>query len=137
MRETELAAEILDASPEDVERASASDLVREAREKPVFHLGAVVLLQLFPFLGLRRENEVDDVSGEQAEGPIVVIGPPAPISADLAVAEGRASLAHEGRLVVARVGPVPEQRTLDGFFEAPFGTLWTHNGSVPSLRMAR
>ena len=80
VREPELAARVLDAVAQHVEGAAPGDLAGEPREEARLHVGAVVLPELLPLLGLGGEEEVDDVGRDLAEGAVVVLRP-APVVA--------------------------------------------------------
>ena len=72
--QAERAAHILDAVPKHVENAAAVDFRRQAPEKAISDLSAVVMGQLLPFLRLRRNDEIQNVSGQKAKCAVVVLG---------------------------------------------------------------
>jgi hypothetical protein len=65
-----------------------------------------MLLQLLPFLGLRRRDEVDDVAGQQAQVPVVQV------AVALAVATRRSG-AECGRCLAHGVGTGTGVRPVD------------------------
>src|SRR5262249_23761446 len=71
--ELELDPRILDAIAQDVERAPPLDFGSKTLDELLPHGCAVVVLELLPFLGLRRENEVRHVTRQQAESAIVIL----------------------------------------------------------------
>ena len=84
--ELELAAGILDAVAQHVERAAPLDLGGKALEELLAHRRAVMLLELLPFLGLRCENEIDDVARQETECAVVVLGMALAITAGMHIA---------------------------------------------------
>ena len=69
----ELAARILDAVSEHVERSPPLDLAREPAEEARLHVARVVLLEPLPLSRLGSQEEVDDVGWDQAEATVVVL----------------------------------------------------------------
>ena len=70
--EPELAARVSDAGPQHVQCAPPLDLGGEALQELLLHRHAVVLGELLPLPGLRREHEVHHVARQEAEAPVVV-----------------------------------------------------------------
>ena len=70
----ELAPGVLDPLAENVEGAPLADLGGEPLEETGLHVGAVLLLELLPLLGLGGVEEVQHHVGVQAERAVVVVG---------------------------------------------------------------
>src|SRR5205814_9307484 len=104
VREPELAARVLDAGAQHVERTAPLDLGREALQELLLHRRAVVLLQPLPLLRLRGEDEVHHVPPEQAERTVVVLGAAFAVTARWSLTVGRRCLAGAGRVALAGVG---------------------------------
>ena len=130
VREPELAARVLDAVAQHVERAAPLDLGGEALQELLSHRRAVVLLELLPFLGLRGEDEVHRVARQETERAVVVLGTPPAVAARRVLAVGRQRLLRDAR-GGRRVGAVLEQPLLDGVLEAPLGDV--HHGRRPRV----
>ena len=127
VREPELAARVLDAVAQDVEGAAAGDLAREAGEEARLDVGAVVLLELAPLLGLGGEEEVDDIGRDQAERTVVVVrAAPVVAARRRLVAERGRRFSHRNHVARARIGAVAQQRALDGGLEGAFGDVRGH-----------
>ena len=135
--EAKLAARVLEAVAEHVERTAPFDLGGEALEELLAHRRSVVLFQLFPFLGLGREHEVHRVTRQQAEHAVVILVLALAVAARRVLAVGRRCLAHGAGVARAGVGAVLEQPALDRLLEGALGDVGAHSGSVPSLRMRR
>jgi hypothetical protein len=69
-----LEAEQLDAVAEHIERAALVQLVAQPREERLAGMRTVVLLKLFPGLGLRVLDPRKHVGGEERSGAVVVGG---------------------------------------------------------------
>ena len=67
VRQPKLAARVLDALAQHVERPAPGDLAREVAEEARLDVCTVVLLEPCPLLRLGSQKEVDDVGREQAE----------------------------------------------------------------------
>ena len=137
VRESELAARVLDAVAQHVEGPAPGDLAREPAEEPGLDVGAVVLSELLPLLGLGGQEEVDDVRGEQAERAVVVLRPAHEVAARRRlVAERRRRLSHRRYVARACVGAVAQQRAFDGGLEGALGNVRSH-GTVTRGRVRR
>jgi hypothetical protein len=79
---------ILDAVAQHVERAAPLDFGSEAFEELLLHRRAVVLLELLPFLRLRREDKVRHVAWDETQGAVVVLGAALAIEARRDIAVG-------------------------------------------------
>src|SRR5207245_1672279 len=113
--------------PQHVERAPPPDLTREAQEEALLHLGAVVLPQPLPLLGLGSQDEIVHVPRDQAERAVVMLGALLPISPrHRIVAVGRRRLPDRSGVARAGIGPVPEERALDRLLEIPLCDLDRH-----------
>ena len=116
--EPELAAGVLDPAPQHVEGAATLDLARQALQEAALDLAAVVLPEPLPGLGLGGEDEVDDVSGDEAEVAMVVAGGAAAVATGEGLgAIGRGWLAD---LVGRGVRPAGEQGAVDSGLEGSF-----------------
>ncbi len=138
VRHPELAARVLDALAQHVERAAPLDLAGEALQELLRYRRAVVLLEPFPLLRLRGEDEVHHVARDEAERAVVVRGRALAVTARQGVAIGQRRLADNSRVSGTGIGAVLEQPALDGLLEAALGDLWTQLFSlrttvVPSL----
>jgi hypothetical protein len=114
-RELETAAGVLNAVAEHVERTAPLDLGGETFKELLAHRSAVVLLELLPQLGLRREDEIDYVARDKAKSAVVVLGRSLSIAAGERVTIRRAG---NNGISCAGVRPSMEKRTLDRFLEA-------------------
>jgi hypothetical protein len=65
---------VLDAAAQYVEDTSPGHLTRQAGQKALFHLSAVVLFELLPFPGLGSIDEVEHVAWKQAAFAVVFLG---------------------------------------------------------------
>src|SRR5690606_10305071 len=137
VREAKLAARILDAVAQHVERPAPRDLGGEALEKLLSHRRAVVLRELLPFLRLRGEDEVDDVARQQAERAVVVLRPALAVTARRVLAVRRRSFADRRRVARASVGAVLQQGALYRLLESALGDVDRHGLLVPSFSRAR
>ena len=137
VRQPELAARVLDAVAQHVERPPPGNFARQPAEEARLHVGSVVLPQLLPHLRLGGQEEVDDVGRDQAQ-PAVVVFRPAPEVAprQRLVPELRRRLPHRRRVVRAGVRPVAQQRALDGGLEGAFRDVRGH-GTVTRDRVRR
>ena len=136
--EPELAARILDAAAQHVERPAPLDLGGEALEELFLHCRAVVLCELLPFLRLRGEDEVHHVAGQQAERAVVVLRLALAVAAVWVSAEGRRCLAHRHCIARAGVGAMLEQGALDRLLEGALGDLQDHAAPpLPRTNRAR
>lgn len=125
--EMELAARVLDAIPEHVERASPLDLGSQPLEELLFHRRAVVLRQLLPLPGLGGENEVHDISRQQTKLPVVVLGSAFPVAAGRRISKWLHRFLDRARITSHGVGPVRQQRPLDRLLEALLGDARAHS----------
>ena len=131
VREPELAAGVLDAVAQHVERPPPGDLAREPAEEARLDVGPVVLLQLLPLLRLGGQKEVDDVGREQAQPAVVVLRPALAVAAgQRVVTVHRRRLPNRCRAVPTGVGAVAEQGRLDRFLERAFGDVRRHRIAV-------
>ena len=135
--EPELAARVLDAVAQHVERAAPLDLGGEALQELLLHRRAVVLLELLPLLRLRGEDEVHHVARQQAERAVVVLRLALAVAARRRVAVGRRRLADSGRVAGASVGAVLEQPALDRLLEGALGDLDGSCDLLPHVDLAR
>ena len=130
VRKPELAARILDAVSQHVERPAPGDLAREPAQEAWLHVSAVVLFELRPLFRLGGEEEVEDVGGDQAEPAVVVRRLALVIAAGQWVASVfRRRLLYPGCVFRAGVRTVLQQRALDGVFEGALGDLEGHAAS--------
>jgi len=116
----EFAAGVFEAVAQYVQRPAPRDLPGETLEELIFHRPVVVLFEPFPFLGLRRYDEVDDVARDEAQRSIIFFRPPLPKAARREFAIRRPLFADPGTLADAGIRPISEQPVLDGFFKASF-----------------
>ena len=134
VRELELAARVLDAVAQHVERPPPADLPRQPAEEARLHLRPVVLLEPLPLLRLGGEEEVDHIGREQAQPAVVVLRPTPVVAArQRVVAVRRRGLPHHRHIADARVGAVPQQRAFDGLLERALGDVGSH-GTVTAER---
>ncbi len=131
----ELAARVLEAVPEDVERAAPLDLAGESPEELLLDGCPVVLLELFPFLGLGRQDEIDDVARQEAERRVVLLGRALAKTAGRELAVGHRLFADARCFLLAGIRPKPQERALDRLLEASFGDFNRH-GLSPGAAMA-
>src|SRR5712692_5758075 len=124
--ELELAARVLDAVPQHVERAAPLDLGGEALEELLLDRRAVVLLELLPLLGLRGENEVHHVARQEAERAVVLLGTALAVATRRRLAVGRRWFADDRRVARACIRAVEEQPALDPLLEGTLGDLDAH-----------
>ena len=131
VREAELAARVLDAVAQHVERSPAGDLAREPAQEARLHVGAVVLREFRPLFRLGGQQEVENVGSNQAELAVVVLGAAFLVAARHRLgAVYRRRFLHSRRITRARVGPVLQQRALDRLFEGPLGDVRRHRIAV-------
>src|SRR5713101_1557248 len=124
--ELELAARVLDAVPQHVERAAPLDLGGNALQELLLHRRAVVLLELLPLPGLRGENEVHHVARQEAERAVVLLGAALAVATRRRLAVGRRWFADDRRVTRARIRAVEEKPALDRFLERTLGDLDAH-----------
>src|SRR5690606_22698943 len=113
-------------------RPSPADLGGEPPEELLPHRRAVVLLELFPFLRLRGEDEVHDIARQEAERAVVVFGLAPAVAAGQVVTVGRRGLADRRRVARAGAGAVLQRRALDRLLKGAFGDLGAHGTSSRS-----
>ena len=73
VRQPELAARVLDAVSQHVERSPPGDLARQPAQEALLHVSPVVLLELLPLLRLGGHEEVKNVGPNEAEPTVVVL----------------------------------------------------------------
>src|SRR5690606_24646221 len=127
--EPELAARVLDAVAQHVERPASLDLGGEPPDELLPYCRAVVLLELLPFLGLRGEDEVQHVARQQAERAVVVLGLALAVTAGRGLAVRRRTFPDRRRVARAGVGAILEQPALDRLLEGALGDLGAHVAS--------
>lgn len=114
----EFAARVLEPVAKDVKRPPPLNLPGKALEELFLHGGAVVLFEPFPFLGLCREDEVDDVARNEAERRVILFGRPLAVASRRGFAVRRRLFADAAHLPGTGVRPIPEQPALDRLLEA-------------------
>ena len=90
-----------------------------------------MLGQLPPLLRLRRNNEIQNVSGQKAECAVIVLVPSFEIATGFhrLAAYGQAAFTHPGRKTPRLILAMAKQSRLDGVFEGFFRNNGTHNAT--------
>lgn len=116
-------ARFLEAMPQDIQAATASNGPAQRRRDAILDLGAVMLHQPRPRLGLRADDEVADVGGEQAAGAVVLVGGAAMTAAGRILAKGRRALRQRAGRRRGVIWPIAQQRRLNRGLEVAFGDV--------------
>ena len=119
----------LDAVPEQLERAPLPDLAGDPLHEVGPDVVAVVLPELLPRLGLGGLDEAHEVVGDQAEGPVVLLGAALVVAAGMAGAVPGLRLGDAARCTLLGVGPAAEHRGFDVLLKPGFGDLNGHGYS--------
>ena len=115
-------AVVLDPVAEDINNAAPPELVREMFEKVLLVVRAPEFLEPFPVLGLAGDDEVGDLTGDQAALAVVLGGGAAMVAAGLergTVAGVR--FADTGLVGGKGIGAALEEGAFDGVLEGLFG----------------